>query len=303
MKIFNTSLKKSIVEELQFLDQNYFVFDTPVPFKEGLVLYPVTVRHYNEFLVCSSCCMLNKNKTTEGLMLTNLEFLIHNMEDEQNGKTISAQFSRLMELVFHIKNGYFCKKCKKHFTFLEYLEMLQKSPEFIVCPDCGGEEFSEVLKYYVDQKTHKSEFLINGVVVNSKDFDRLRQIILYQNLPDYVDDSFVNEEIKEDQRKRQEILSKGQQGVSASLEKKIVAVASATGFKIEDIYDYSIRKFLMLLTTVDDMIRYQADRVGLMTGMVSTKTPIEHWIYKKDKSLYEGYRDANEYKASINSAK
>ena len=51
----------------------------------------------------------------------------------------------------------------------------------------------------------------------------------------------------------------------------------------------TIRKFLMLLSAIDDAMNYECTRIGLMTGMVSMKEPVEHWIYKKESDdLYGG---------------
>ena len=47
-----------------------------------------------------------------------------------------------------------------------------------------------------------------------------------------------------------------------------------------------MRKFLILLSAIDDAMNYECTRIGLMTGMVSMKEPVEHWIYKKETDLY-----------------
>lgn len=301
MQIYNKYLSESIVKELNQLENTCFLFDTPVPFKGKLKLYPVMIENYVDFVICSACCTLNKNKTPEGIRFSHLGFLIHQMEQE-GGQFLASQFSRLLEIVFHIKNGIRCTKCGEVYSFEQYLSWIkEKAIEDITCPNCGNEEFEEVVKFKKDAQTNKYSLEIDGIEITAKDFDRFRQLVLYQNFPDYQDDSWVNEEIREDQRLRRELLSKNSKEANATLEKKIVCVAAATGYKLEDLYKTSVRKFLMLLTTVDDMITYQANRIGLMTGMVKTKQPIEHWIYKPTKSLYEGYRDMNEYTSTIQS--
>ena len=64
-------------------------------------------------------------------------------------------------------------------------------------------------------------------------------------------------------------------------------MGAKTGYTIDYIMGLSIRKFLILLSAVDDLITYETTRIGLMTGMVSTKEPLEHWIYKReDEELY-----------------
>lgn len=70
------------------------------------------------------------------------------------------------------------------------------------------------------------------------------------------------------------------------MERKVVAISSQTNYKMEEIYQMPMRKFIMLLGLVDDVITYQADRTGMMSGMVTFKKPLEHWLYKPQKSMY-----------------
>lgn len=302
MRIWNPHLSKALTDELRTLEERYFAFDRPVNFKGRLKLYPVNIEFYNEFLVCSSCCTLNKNDSAEGLTMTHLDYLVSKMEDEKEGPMWSYYFSRLMEMVFHIQNGVQCIDCKRVMPFREFAARIKEGEGQCSCPECKGSNFVEVIKYVTNSKTNRKELIIDGVTITSKDFDRLRQIILYQNLPDYKDDSWVNPEVRADYRQKQELLGKEQGTLTATLEKKIVCVASQTSYKIAELYELSIRKFIMLLTAVDDAMTYQASRIGLMTGLVSSKKPLEHWIYKHEGSLYGEAVTAEAYKDKINKA-
>ena len=126
---------------------------------------------------------------------------------------------------------------------------------------------------------------------------------MYQNLPDYKDDSFVDPILREDQRKKQELLAQKNKTGTATLERKIVCVAAKSNYKIEEIYNMTIRKFLMLLSAIDDAMNYECTRIGLMTGMVSMKEPIEHWIYKKESDdLYGDAVTLDDLQKEISSA-
>lgn len=300
MKIFNPNLQPDIVEELQYCESRYFAFDKPVPFKTGLTLYPVKLEHYEEFLVTSSCLLLNKNDTAEGIMMSNLSYLLKQMEDKEGGQLMSNYFSRLLEIVFQIQNGVRCADCGKVISFREFIEIVQKDKENTCCPECHGKNLEEVIRYVVNPTTKNKELVIMGVSINSEEFDRLRQIIMYQNLPDYKDDSWVNAEVREDQRLKNELLTKNNGGaVSASLEKKIVCVSAKSCYKIEELYGMSMRKFIMLLTAIDDALTYECDRIGLMSGLVTSKKPLEHWIYKREKSLYDAAVDIGSYQEQV----
>ena len=284
--ITNPTVSKEIVDEIHRLEDTCFLLDEPVPFKKDLKLYPVTVKNYNEFLLCSECCTLNKNNSEDGVRLTHLGYLITLMKSEE-GKRLSMYFSRLLEMVFHIKNGIRCAACGDIITFEQYMQMSDEERENYQCK-CGKNEFEEVIKYYTNDKG-KLELKVQGVKITSKDFNRFRQIVMYQNLPDFKDDSMVDAEIREDQRLKQEILAKQNGGaISASLEKKIIGVSINSNYKMNELYDMTIRKFLIMLSTIDDLIVYQSDRLARMSGLVSCKEPLEHWLYKKKKSSIYG---------------
>ena len=302
MVVRNRTLKPELIEEIEFLNEKYFPFDEPVPFLPGLTLYPVSIKNHNEFLTSSSCCTLDKQEDIEGIGMSHLDFLISKINDPASGRTWGAQFSRLVELVFQIQNGIRCGDCEAFFSFADFAQMLDELKEKTVCPHCGGVTFQEAIKHVINPKTEQRELLINGVIIGAEDFERFRQIVMYQNLPDFKDDSWVDPELREDQKEKQRLVSKQSGSVTASLEKKIVCVSAKTSYKFEDLYQLSIRKFLMLLTAVDDALAYEADRVGLMTGMVSSKKPLEHWIYKKESSMYGEAVAADVYYGQINSS-
>lgn len=297
--IVNPTVGKDIVDEINHLENSAFLLDEPVPFKQELKLYPITVRNYNEFLLCSECCTLNKNDSEEGILMTHLDYLVSLMKSEE-GKRLSMYFSRLVELVFRIKNGIRCAQCGDVITFEQYAQMTNEERENYQCK-CGKNDFEEVIRYNIDSNG-RTELTIQGVKITSKDFNRFRQIVMYQNLPDYKDDSAVHAEIREDQRLRQELLAKKSGGaVHASLEKKIIGVSINSNYKINELYDMTIRKFLITLTTIDDLIVYQSDRLARMSGLVSCKEPLEHWLYKREKgSIYGEAVTEDSYTNKVN---
>lgn len=299
---------RKILEEIKILEEKYFTFDMPVPFC-GMKVYPVTVRDYTNFLIVSDCFLLNKNETAEGIRSTHLEYLLKKMTNEEDGRLWSFKFSNLIEMVFHIKNGMKCRECGKVISFEEYFDQLKKlnanhkegEPIVGVKCECGG-GFNEVIGFDTDEKTKKKRLIVDGNVISSKDYDLLRKLCIYQNMPDYHDDSWVHPEIKADQAKKNEILAKKDGPNMANLERKIVCVAAKSAYKVNEIYDMTMRKFIMLLGVIDDAITYETTRIGLMTGLVSHKGPIDHWVYKKDKGMYGSAVDADDYVGKINQA-
>lgn len=306
MKIYNPNLSKEIVKELERLNNYYFQFDKPVPFKEGLTLYPINVKNHDEFLAASACLTLNRFESPEGITTSNLGYLLLKMNDKTNQDEAamwSQYLIKICELVFHIKYGVRCGKCGKVYDYYEFLTkaMDKEHPFHCECwKDGEDEDFDINIKYKLNEQTKQRELFINGVCITPKEFDLLRQIIMYQNLPDYKDDSWVDPEVREDQREKQQLLAKKNKTGTATLERKIVCVSAKSSYKIDELYGLTMRKFLILLSAIDDAMTYECTRIGLMTGMVSSKEPIEHWIYKQeDADLYGRASDAGEFKNKV----
>lgn len=276
--------EQKILEEVEYYKERYFAFDEPIPFC-GLELHPVKTRNYNEFMQSIECLRLNKNDDPAGIRKTHLEYLTDKFSDEETGREWSSRFSRLIELVFNIKNGLRCKKCGRYISFEEYMNYFQKENKEFSC-ECGG-KIGGVIEFRKDEETNRTVLIVNGHDIKYQDFQRMRKIVLYQNLPDFKDDSFISKDIREDEAEKDRLNSKQNGGATASLERKIVCVSSRTTYKFEELYEMPIRKFLILFSAVDDVINYTAERIGLMTGMVSSKSQPEHWIYKKERDLYE----------------
>lgn len=303
-----STAEKKILEEVEYLNDRYFTFDEPIPFC-GLFLYPIDLRHYNEFMTSNSCLLLNKDDDPAGVRLSNLDYLLSKIEDQKEGVFWSMRLSKIIELCCHVPSGMNCPKCGKNIPFgqffteereKQYQEMNEEDREKIFNCDCGEGKFIPSLNQKKDEKTGKTILVINGHDISTVDFNKFRKFILYQNLPDYEDDSYVDKEIRDDFALKAEMQSR--HSGRASLEQKIICVCAKSSYKIEEIYNMSIRKFTMLLSTINDAMEYQITRTGLMSGMVSLKDgkEIDHWIYKKKKSLYDSAVDAQEFTNKIN---
>lgn len=284
-------IKEDIAKELFYLEDKYFQFDKPVPFGE-FTLYPATVVDYEDFMMGTSCLTLNKFEDPKGIRMTHLEYLLSKMQDKDEGQVWSLKFTRLLEIVFHIQNGIKCQKCGKVMSYEDYFRAIgnaiKDGNEPVVTCECGGDKFFEVVRYRKNEETKKMELLIDEKVIDHKAFEKLRQYILFQNLTDYRDDSWVDSALREDRKKRMELESKKNGGANATLEKKIVCVAAKTNFSFEQLYNMSIRKFNMLLYAVDDYLNYAVTRIGMMNGMFNggKDFKLEHWIYKEEKDMY-----------------
>lgn len=295
--------EKKILEEVDYFRDKYFTYDLPVPFNK-LTLYPVSIKDYNEFLSSSACLTLNKNDDIAGIRMTNIDYLLSKMQDEKEGPMWSLRFTKIIELCLHIKSGLKCPKCGKFMSFEEFYikyedESIIDKNSILNC-ECGG-KYQETIKFKENEKGKKI-FVFDGIEVDNQTFNKLRKYIMYQNLPDYKDDSWVDKAIRDDQAAKNELKSRG--SGTASLERKIIGVCVNTHWKIEEVMNMTIRKFLMVLGMVDDIMNYTITRTGLMSGFASLPKgeTVEHWLYKKDEGLYGKAMDMDAYTSQIKNA-
>ena len=305
----------NIAKELAAYELQYFRQDLPVPFC-GLMIYPAKVADYERFIDAINCLTLDKNTTLEGIKMSNLDYLVSQMagtDKDENAKW-SYRLTSLAEICFHVKSGYKCPKCGKVYAFgdpelsqigkesedraksfvVEHPEVLNGSEEEIkalqevMVPRCL-EDHEALIPTVMVRKDDKGKnvLVIDGMTINSDDFNRLRQIILFQNLPDYRDESWIDPALKADREEKMK-LEKQQNNVYASTEEKVVCLSISTCYRFDEIYAMPIRKFTMALSTVDEKINYQITKLAVMTGLVSLpkgKT-LDHWIYHRNKDQF-----------------
>lgn len=295
-----------VAKEIELYETQYFKEDKPIPLCGTLMLYPATVHDYEIFSNCSGCLTLDKNHDPQGIAMSYLDYLYSKTQlPGDEGGAWSYKIQKLFEIIFHVKNGIKCTKCGRVISynspeFVGYIQKVNEAqqnnqplPEMI-CPDegCGNNQFIEMMKFVEDPETKKHTLYVDGQLISRKDFDRLRYIVLYQNFPDYQDDSWVDPAIKKDYEEKMR-LERQKNDLHASIEKKVVCLAVTTSFSFEDIYNMSIRKFTMALATVDDLINYKIMKTASLSGFIQwpKDKPIEHWIYKPHKDMYgENYK-------------
>lgn len=135
----------------------------------------------------------------------------------------------------------------------------------------------QVIDYSKDEKDLK--LIVDGVEIDSMDYDLLRSIVLYYNIPDY-DDEYINPELKAELEEVARL--KNPNNVQPSLEKQESCIVSTGVYTYETIKDITIRKMVILLRTIDARLHYFAYRQGELSGMVKFKGELTHWIYGND---------------------
>ena len=95
-----------MLQDLEFLTNQYFTFDKPVPLKGELFIYPVKVIDYYTFFSVVDILMIDKNTNPETIPMSYLKFL-HYLSQSPEGHIYNIKLNKLLELVLHITNGFF----------------------------------------------------------------------------------------------------------------------------------------------------------------------------------------------------
>lgn len=238
----------SIKEEIF---KNYYdelTFDDPIDYK-GLLLYPVSIRKINKFLQSSSVLRIQKEyiPDKEIIKMSYLKFLMTNIDKEKEEYGESLTFD-LLALCFMI-----CMRI---------------------------EEIS--IRLFADEDG-KTKLILNDVEINENDFDYLRKLILYQNLPNY-DDELMNPDLKNDLEQADKIKNGGEE--TEDFEHLIANLVIGTGMNIDDVKNLPIRKFYIIGQVMDRKLHYSIYKQASVGGFVEFKQPITHYL-KKNIDLLE----------------
>jgi len=302
--------KEELKHRIKYYEQCFFTYDSPVPFKNNkLPIYPVLVKNYYLFYTLIDCFTIDKNADISGIGIgmSNLDFLFHLMTSEENGKEYTSKLIDLIELIFNIKNGIKCGCDENNDTF-EAFEDIYKELEYIkeedqkfiffnekrICKKCG--QLKEDIIRYKPLENGKKNLMINNVEINKQDFDELRQVVCQQNIPDYEDD-YIDPELKAELEEVGKL--KNPNMVQPTLEKQMSCIVAGSNYKYEELPNMSIRKFVMLLRTIDSMLHYFAYKQGEMSGIIKFSGELDHWIYSKKDDKFKDIVELNKFKEKM----
>ena len=129
----------------------------------------------------------------------------------------------------------------------------------------------------IKYNTSTLDFSINDFLVTDEVFDDLRKIIIIQNDIDFDIDEFMNiDTVKEKEKAREFEAKKNKE--KADIEDYIDSMI--IGLKVTEDYvsNLTIRKFWRYIKRINKHEEYEACRSGQMSGMVTFKEPIQHWM-------------------------
>lgn len=126
-------------------------------------------------------------------------------------------------------------------------------------------------------------FSYGDLKIKDKDFEKIRRIIMYQNIIDY-DDTYIDPEVKQEINKYYALKNEGI--VSPSLEHK-KAILMGMGFSFNQIKEMTYREAQWLIDVENSKWEYFTTKIIRCIPYVeSKKIELEHWIYKNKKDKF-----------------
>ena len=154
----------------------------------------------------------------------------------------------------------------------------------------------------VDIKYNSStlDISINDLQITNEELDDLRKIIIVQNDIDFDIDEFMNIDTVKALEKAREFEAKKNKEKS-DIEDYIDSLIIELRVTEEYVSNMTIRKFWRYIKRINKHEEYEACRSGQMSGMVTFKEPIQHWMTRIEVTdKYENMKtDEDELRSKI----
>ena len=223
----------------------YLIYNKEIKYNEHITLYPIKMKDIITFQQYQMALTLRKDAIFQDKQIIKmgyLEFITYACRNDE-----LAQKYNMPLLPFY-------------YDFI--IGVLQ-----LTC----GEDVE--IKY----NTSTLDFSINDFWVTDEVFDDLRKIIIIQNDIDFDIDEFMNIDTVKALEKAREFEAKKNKE-KADIEDYIDSII--IGLKVTEDYvsNLTIRKFWRYIKRINKHEEYEACRSGQMSGMVTFKEPIQHWM-------------------------
>ena len=236
---------RAVSIDLNYLKHNFFYFDEPVEYSlenhQTIKIYPVPLRQSEYFLNSKDILEVDKNSMPD-VKIIQMSYLQFLVEVLLQNDINKSKFLNILKI------------CLKFETPLLGLDENKK----IVLADRNMD-----------------------VVINSKEFDDIKRIILYQNIVDY-DDEYVNPELKK--KLDEEAYLKSRNIEIPSLERKIAIITAHTGISKLSQLEMTYRSHSLLFQEVYEESEFNT--LYPLRAFSGNADKVEKWIYKNKKEKF-----------------
>lgn len=236
---------------MSLLSEVYFAFDKPVEYKLscGKILLIKPVKLVDSAIFNSSYKILdidkNSSSNVEDISMSYLKFLeVRKLENP----AMCRQFVNICVL---------CWGC-----IAPYITHDEKGRPYLCSLGANGKE----------------EFRINA-----KEFDEIKRVTLYQNIPDY-DDEYINPELKAAMDEQDAVKNRN---VSVpNLERRMAIITSHSGISKNEQMEMTMRSHTLLFKEVVGEIDYSATKpIAIFAG----KGEDVQWVFRHKKGKFDNY--------------
>lgn len=237
--------------DLDYLAKAYFYFDQPVPYnlddEHTIYIKPISVRDSQFFLDSVDLLTVDKNSLPNPaiIQMSYLQFILDVLLQGDMKKMNMQKMQNLLVLCLGMKQPVAYKN--------------EKGKPYLVE---GDNEY---------QITHRQ-------------FEDIKRIILYQNIP-HFDDSYINPEAKA--AMNQIDILKNQDYEDMTIERKMAIITSHTGVLKKDQLDMTYRSHCLLYEEVCGEVEFTTTRSAALFGGKGKELP--HWIHRKKKNKFNDY--------------
>jgi len=237
------------------LTELYFSTDEPVPYHLScgfdILIYPIKVSQWAIFNGNLGILSINKNEINDAdiIRMSYLDFIVN-----------------------------LCKQNKEHFLNLAVIIKYSLGENIISFEKDKGKNVLAVSDESILENGDKTYII--KYFINSKEFDEIKRIILYQNVYDY-DDIELSPDVKKIVEDYYMLTNSGNKKIK--LEEKMAFIGNICGLKKEEILGMTYRDFTVRFELALEQIEYSINKTAEMSGNIKFKSKIEHFIFKKKK--------------------
>lgn len=229
----------------------YLLYSKPIPYKDKIVVYPITMDNILEFRLFQKCLTIRKNSWFPDKTIIKMSYLNFLMFCANNPDYLKR---------FNNEDDSFDDAGNYYLYFYLLLKM--------ACKDNNVE---------IGNNGH---IIIDDTEVDDVIFDDLRRILIIQNGIDFNIDEFINYTTERALRKAKEHLNKNVD--MATIEDYIDSLMVALNFSEDQVRNLPIRKFWRLIERINMHESYTICKTGESSGFVTYKEPIKHWMTSKN---------------------
>ena len=137
--------------------------------------------------------------------------------------------------------------------------------------------------------------LDNPIIVSMQDMDEIRKIIAAQNLYEIPDESWNPDLV----RARKYLTAKSQSNIKYDVDDLVYSVAINAHVKPSEIWDWTIRDFILSQDAIDRTLNYQIFTTAEHSGFVKFKkgNPYPSWKFNRDVDMPSEFKTVDELDA------